>query len=132
MLWCIDPKSSKFITSRDVTFDGSAMFHKENESASIDIEINQGECKQVELKVRASETMQENASIKEVVQDIVVKNAPKKLSYSIATERQKRQIKTLIKYGYANLVDFSLNVIKNLDDHKFCSYKEVVSWKESS
>jgi hypothetical protein len=86
----------------------------------------------VELKVRASETMQENASIKEVVQDIVVKNAPKKLSYSIATERQKRQIKTPIKYGYANLVDFSLNVIKNLDDHKFCSYKEVVSWKESS
>lgn len=43
------------------------MLHKENESASIDIKRNQGDCKQVELEVRASEIMQKNASVKEVV-----------------------------------------------------------------
>lgn len=28
-LWCVDLKSPKFITDRDVTFDEYAMFHKE-------------------------------------------------------------------------------------------------------
>lgn len=27
-LWCLDPKSLSFITSRDMTFDESAIFHK--------------------------------------------------------------------------------------------------------
>jgi len=41
-LWCVDLKSSKFITSNDVTFDEYIMFHKKKESIGIDVEIDQG------------------------------------------------------------------------------------------
>lgn len=98
-LWCVNPKSPKFITSKDVIFDESNMFQKEKKSIGIDIEMNQSNSKQVELEVRASKTVQKDnldKLFKEVVQHIIVKNAPKEQPYSIAIGRQRRQIKTPI------------------------------------
>jgi len=69
-----------------------------------------------------------------VVQDIIVKNAPKEQPYSIAIGRQKTN-KNPNYEGHADLVDFALNVtdiLDNLDNHELCSYKESVSCKGSS
>lgn len=41
-LQSVDPRSAKFITSRDLTFDESIIFCNENESSSVDVEMNQG------------------------------------------------------------------------------------------
>jgi hypothetical protein len=64
-----------------------------------------------------------------VVQDIDDKNVPKKQHYIIAKERQIRQIKAQVNYAYVDLVNFTLNIVKNFDDHEFCSYKEKISCK---
>ena len=94
------------------------MFQKEKKSIGIDIEMNQSNSKQVELEVRASKTAQKDnldKLFKEVVQHIIIKNAPKKQPYSIAIGRQKTN-KNPNYEGYADLVDFSLNVIDILDN----------------
>ena len=59
-----------------------------------------------------------------MVKDIVNKNAPEEKYCNIAIKRQRRQIKAQVKYGYANLIDFALNIVKSLNDHEPCSYKE--------
>jgi len=61
----------------------------------------------------------------------IVKNIPKKQPYNIATGRKKRQIKELIN-GYIDLVNFTLIVVENLDDHELCFYKETISCKDFS
>lgn len=61
--------------------------------------------------------------------DIVDKNTHEEQPYNIDT---RRQIKASIKYDYIDLVNFTLNVIENLDNHEPCYYKEVISCKQSS
>jgi hypothetical protein len=41
----VDPKSSSFITNRDVTFDESAIFHKKKESNGVNAEMNKSTSK---------------------------------------------------------------------------------------
>lgn len=45
----------------DETFYDSTIFRKENESTSINVEVDQDTSKQAKLEVRALETMQEDA-----------------------------------------------------------------------
>ena len=66
-----------------------------------------------------------------MVKNIINKNAPEEQYCNIAIKRQKRQIKAQVKCGYANLIDFALNVVNSLNNHEPCSYKEVISYKES-
>lgn len=61
-----------------------------------------------------------------MVQDIDDKNVHKKQHYSIAKERQ---IKVQVNNAYVDLVNFTLNVVENFNDHKLCSYKEKISCK---
>jgi hypothetical protein len=131
-LWCVDPKSRKFIISKGVTFDEYAIFHKKKKSIGIDVEMDQGTSKHIELEVRVSNTVQKYALVElveEVVQNIFVKNAHEEQPYNIATGRQKIQIKPPVKYGYANLVYFDLNIAENIDDYEPYSYKEIISCK---
>lgn len=100
----------------------------------MNIEMNQGTSKYVKPEVKALKIVQDHASIgsvEEMVQDIIVKNIPKKQPYNIATGRKKRQIKALIN-GYIDLVNFTLIVVENFDDHELCSYKEMISYKDFS
>jgi len=119
-LWCVNPKSHKFIISKGVTFDEYAIFHKKKKSIGIDVEMDQGTSKHMELDVRVSKTVQKYVLVelvKEVVQNIFVKNAHEEQPYNIATGRRKIQIKSSVKYGYANLVYFDLNIAENIDDY---------------
>jgi hypothetical protein len=62
-------------------------------STYFDVEMDQGTNKQVELEIRASETMYKETltdHIKEVVQDIVDKNTHEENHYRIAIKRQGR------------------------------------------
>jgi hypothetical protein len=47
-LWCSDPKSPKFIVSRDVVFDESSMLHSRKESF-VSIGKEKGSSNEVEL-----------------------------------------------------------------------------------
>jgi tRNA U34 5-carboxymethylaminomethyl modifying enzyme MnmG/GidA len=67
--------------------------------------------------------------VEELVQYIVDKNIFEEQHYNIAKGRQRRHIKAPVKYDYANLANFSLNVIENLDNHESCSYKEKIFLK---
>jgi hypothetical protein len=58
-LWCSDPKSPKFIISRDVVFDESAMLHPRKESV-VSAGKEQGSSKEVELQVEASQRVQDS------------------------------------------------------------------------
>lgn len=71
-LWCVDPKSSSFITNGDVTFDESAIFHKKKESNGVNVVMNKSTSKQVKLMVKASEIMQKYALV-EPVEEVVEK-----------------------------------------------------------
>lgn len=64
-----------------------------------------------------------------MLQDIDDKNIPKKQHYSIAKERQIRQIKVQVNNTYVDLVHFTLNVVEKFNDHELCSYKEKISCK---
>jgi hypothetical protein len=92
-VWCVDSKLLKFITSSNMIFDKSIIFHKEKKSTYFDVEMDQGTNKQVELEIRASKTMYKDAltdHIKEVVHDIVDKNTHEEKHYRIAIKRQGR------------------------------------------
>lgn len=39
-LWCVDPKSFKFITNKDMRFDECAMFCKEKKPIDVNIDMN--------------------------------------------------------------------------------------------
>ena len=104
------------------------MFRKKTEFTSVDFKMDQGINKHVEPEDRASETMQKYVPIElvdEVVHAIVDDKALEEQHCNIAIRRQIRQIKALVKYDYTNLVDFSLNIVENLDNHEPC-YKEVI------
>lgn len=49
-----------------MTFDKSAIFHKENKLIGIDVEMNQDTSKHVKLEVRASERVFKDASAKSI------------------------------------------------------------------
>ena len=48
-LWCIEPKSPKFIISKDIKFNQSSMLHPKKEVA--DVETDHDASKQVEFEV---------------------------------------------------------------------------------
>ena len=52
-----------------------------------------------------------------------------KNNLAIYKKVKKKQIKTPIKYVYADLINFSFNILENLNDHNFYSYKEKTSYK---
>ena len=52
-LWCSNPKSPKFIISRDVTFDELSMLSSKEESTSC---TNDSTQKQVELEIGSSDS----------------------------------------------------------------------------
>jgi hypothetical protein len=116
-----------------VTFDESAMLRQGKKS--VDVDRDQCVSKQVKLEVKAPEKVREDTSvqpIQEEVKDSLEEEAPEEQRYSIATGRQRRQIRPPQRYGYADLVDYALSVAEDLDGHEPCSYKEVISCRESS
>ena len=64
-LWCSEPKSPKFIISKDV-FDESAMFYLRKESI-VFARKEKGSSNEVELQVEASQMVQDNTQDQPVI-----------------------------------------------------------------
>jgi len=65
-LWCSDPKSSKFVISKDITFDENYMLQPRKESV-VDITGSGEEAnKQVELESKITEGVQESTRVEPV------------------------------------------------------------------
>ena len=66
-LWCSDPKSPKFIISRDVTFDEKSMLHPRKEFVIDTTGTEKESSKQVELESSTSKRVLEGAHVEPVV-----------------------------------------------------------------
>jgi len=95
-LWCFDPKSPKFIVSRDVVFAESTMLHPKKESV-IFTRNEQCSSKEVELQVEVSQRVQDSTQDQPVT-DVHGSSSEdddpqKEQETSIAVGRQRRQIR---------------------------------------
>ena len=133
-LWRIDSKFSKFLISRDVTFNKSIMLSPKKKQLHTENDI--GVRENVEFVTKASETIEKAISImpkKEEVQPLDNKeNAPQEQQYCLARDRTKRQIKLPQRYAYADLVAYALIVIENIENDKPQTYHEAIISREST
>lgn len=132
-LWYSDSKSSKFIISRDVTFDESAMLNPKREC--LDTEKDHGVREKVELEIKASENIQEDVPgqvDEEEVQHPEEEDAPQEQQYNLARTREKWQIRPPERYGYADLVAYALSVVEDIEVHELCIYHESITSGESA
>ena len=130
-LWCPDPKSPKFIISRDVTFDELSMLSSKEESTSC---TNDSAQKQVELDIGSSDSFQSNSSTQKTPVDgpeSTNKDDPKEEQYSIAKDRPRRDIRP--PQRYANLVAYALSVAEETSEvGEPTSYSDAVSCDNSA
>ena len=94
-LWCVEPKSPKFLISRDVKFDEFSMLQKKNES--IVANKDHGVSEQVELESGAPNQVQEGTSDQPSVDEIDdsghdVAEEQYKQAYSIAKGKGIKEI----------------------------------------
>ena len=121
-------KFSKFLISRDVTFNESTMLSPRKEQ--LHTENNLGVREKVDFVTKASETIEKTISIKlkeEEVQLLYDKeNAPQEQQYSLARDRTSRHIKTLQRYAYA------LSVAKSIENEEPQTYHKAITSREST
>ena len=94
-MWCPDPKSPKFVISRDVTFDENYMLQLRKESV-VDITGSGGEAsKQVELESKVTEGVHENTRVEpdnDAQGSTLGDDTLQEQQYSIVIGRARRQI----------------------------------------
>ena len=126
-LWCPDPKSPKFVISRDVTFDESSMLYPSKESCNS--EKDDSTQKQVELEI-GSPGPSQTSSTSQTDQDDEpdphsVEDEPVEEEHSIARDRPRREIRP--PQRYTNLVAYALSVVQETDgDGEPSTYTEAV------
>jgi len=128
-LWCTENNRNKrFIISRDVTFNESAMFGQKEEVENI--AGNKGVHQKVELEVEDSN----KENLDPIDQSSNVQEEPQ----SIATRRTKREIRKPARYADVtcvvdtNSVSYALAVGENLYYDEPKSYKNAIQSKEAS
>ncbi|KAK3009152.1 hypothetical protein RJ639_014179 [Escallonia herrerae] len=130
-LWCPDSKSSRFLISRDVTFDESSMLSKKKEL--IDAGKDHGVREKVELEVRASDSLPIIPTDKDDGSHSIEQNEePQEQQYNIAKNRPRREIRPPQKYGYADMVAYALSVAESIEVEKPVTYKEAIKCTESA
>ncbi|KAK3014885.1 hypothetical protein RJ639_008457 [Escallonia herrerae] len=103
-LWCPDSKSSRFLISRDVTFDESSMHSKKKEL------IDAGKDHDEDAGSHSTEDNEES----------------QEQQYNIARNRSRREIRPPRKYGYADMVAYALNVAESIEVEKPVTYKDAI------
>ncbi|URE00942.1 Nodulation protein [Musa troglodytarum] len=130
-LWCPDPKSPKFIISRDVIFDELSMLSSKEESTNC---TNDSTQKQVELEIGSSDSFQSNSSTQRMPVDgpeSTDKDDPEEERYSIAKDRPRRDIRP--PQRYANLVAYALSVAEEIGGvGEPTTYSDAVSYDDST
>ena len=106
-LWCPDPKSPKFVISRDITFDENYMLQPRKEFV-VDITGSREEAsKQIVFESKVTEGVQESTRV-EPVDDAQGSTSSddtlQEQQYSIAIRRARRQIRPPKRYAYADMV----------------------------
>ncbi|RVW85315.1 Retrovirus-related Pol polyprotein from transposon TNT 1-94 [Vitis vinifera] len=132
-LWCTEDRTPKFIISRDVTFDESAMFGQRKEfgdlagTSKTDLGVNQ----KVEFEVDAP--MENGVDDTSEEQPVIDQND----SQSIAALRPRREIRRPMRYvdcvsaNITNPVAFALAVAEEIGREEPRSYKEAMEIKDS-
>ncbi|KAG8498932.1 hypothetical protein CXB51_005361 [Gossypium anomalum] len=111
---------AKVVISRDVVFDETAMLP----NLSLKDSSNKENQKQVEHQINTESTPQISTKIENRVA-----SSPQ---YSIAKNRNKREIKPPKKYAEADLVAYALNVAEDIDANQEPSnYSEAISCEDS-
>ena len=128
-LWCIKPKSPKFIINRDVKFSESSMLQPKKEVA--DAEIDHNASKQVEFEIEPPKQVQDDARgqpIQEEEQQIPDDvDVPQYLQhYSLTRDRERKQIKPLQRYGHADIVSLALLVAEDIKTQDPTIYHEAI------
>ena len=130
-LWCNDTKSPGLIISRDVTFNESALLDSQREKSIS--ESDHGVREQVKLEVDTS-AVQFSDPDDEVQDPDQEEDAPEQQQqepYSIATGRERRQIRPPQRYAYADLVAYALSVAEIVDMHEPSNYSEAISCSDA-
>jgi hypothetical protein len=95
-LWCLDPKSPKFIVSREVVFDEFTMLHHKKESV-IFTGNEQGSSKEVELQMEVSQRVRDSTQDQHVTNvhgsSSEDNNPQEEQETNIVAGRQRRQIR---------------------------------------
>ncbi|KAK3002024.1 hypothetical protein RJ639_021170 [Escallonia herrerae] len=129
-LWCLDSKSSKFLISRDVTFDESSMLSKKE---LIDVAKDHGVREKVELEVRAPNSLPIIPTDKDFGSHSTEENEEsQEQQYNIARNRPTRDIRPPQKYVYADMVAYALSVAESIEVEKPVTYKEAIKSTEST
>ncbi|KAK3023381.1 hypothetical protein RJ639_044237 [Escallonia herrerae] len=122
MLCCPDSKSYRFLFSRDVTFDESLMLSKNKKL--IGARKNHSVRHKVELKVRAPDSLPKIPTDEEGGSHSTEENKePQEQQYSIASNRPRREIQPPQKYGYTDMVTYTLSVAESIEVEEPITYK---------
>ena len=109
-LWCPDSKFSKFLISRDVTFNEFAMLSPRKEQ--LHTKNGLGVREKVEFLTKAAETIEKVISIKPKEEEVKYLDdkeiASQEQQYCLARDRTRRQIKQPQRYAYVDLVAYAL------------------------
>ncbi|KAK3028356.1 hypothetical protein RJ639_039814 [Escallonia herrerae] len=113
-LWCPNSKSSRFLISRDVTFDESLMLSKKEEL--IDEGKDHGIREKVEMEVRAPNYLPIIPTDEEDGSHSTKENEePQEQQYSIARNRSSREIRPPQKFGYMDMVAYAFSVAESIE-----------------
>ena len=134
-LWCSDPKSPKFLISRDVTFDESAMLHPRKE---VPIHCDEGQEKsreKVEFEIGGSSSNKAQSTSVQLPTFIEGDDAQENQEeerYNIAKDRPRRNIRQPQKYGHAEFVAYALSVADTIENSEPVTYSEAVASIDST
>ena len=133
-LWCPDSKFSKFLISRDVTFNEFAMLSPRKEQ--LHTKHGPGVRKKVEFLTKAPETIEKAISIKPKEEEVKYLDdkeiASQEQQYCLARDRTRRQIKQPQRNAYVDLVAYALNVAESIEREEPQTYHEVITSREST
>ncbi|KAK3040107.1 hypothetical protein RJ639_027833 [Escallonia herrerae] len=130
-LWCLDSKSSRFLISRDVTFNESLMLSEKDEL--IDAGKDHGAREKVVLEVQVPDSLPKICTDEKYGSHSTEENEEtQEQQYSITRNKSRREIQPLQKYGYADIIAYALSVVKSIEFEEPITYKETLKNTEST
>jgi len=130
-LWCLDSKAPKFLISRDVTFDESAML-KENEPQPIKEPFKEVQTvkEKVDLEIPVTsvqpQPMQVDGPQATSDSDVSDDENDVEQPYSLARDRARREIQPPTRYGHSDFA-YCLAVAEEVEFGEPSSYKEAIA-----
>ncbi|GKB10607.1 retrovirus-related pol polyprotein from transposon TNT 1-94 [Tanacetum coccineum] len=142
-LWCPDGKSSRFLISRDVTFDEPAMLKKKEEE-QVDAGEDQEFEEQVELEIQVPQGVVRGTPDEPVIKDAHESGddniTPEEVqpeekhvlqSYSLVRDRQKRNVRAPQRFRHEDLVAYAFTLAEDIEVQKPFTYGEAIGSLES-